>query len=65
MIKESVINQAILMNHFSGNATLLQKKLIEEWLAVPENVEYYYECLNEWENKNAQFVADDLLAFFV
>jgi len=63
MIKETVINEAILMNHFSGNATPLQKKLIEEWLAVPENVEYYYECLNTWENNNAQFVADDSFAF--
>ena len=63
MIKENVINKAILMNHFSGNATPLQKKLIEEWLAVPENVEYYYECLDEWENSNAQFIADDSSAF--
>ncbi len=62
MIKENVINKAILMNHFSGNATPLQKKLIEEWLTVPENVDYYYECLDEWENSNAQFIADDSIA---
>lgn len=63
MINENVINKAILMSHFSGGSTPLQKKLIEEWLVLPENVEYYYECLDEWENKNAQFVADDSLAF--
>ena len=62
MTNENVINKAILVNHFSGNATPLQRKLIEEWLAEPDNVEYYYECLNEWENNNAQFVANDTLA---
>ena len=62
MTNENVINKAILVNHFSGNATPLQRKLIEEWLAEPDNVEYYYECLNEWENNNAQFIANDTLA---
>ena len=62
MTNENVINKAILVNHFSGNATPLQRKLIEEWLADPDNVEYYYECLNEWENNNAQFIANDTLA---
>jgi len=63
MINENAINKKILMNHFSGNSTALQKKLIEEWLTEPENVEYYYECLNEWESSNAQFIANDSLAF--
>ena len=62
MIKENIINEAILMNYFSGNATPLQKKLIEDWLADPENVEFYYECLNEWENNNTQFIANEALA---
>jgi len=62
MINENVINKAILMSHFSGGSTPLQKKLIEEWLGLPENVEYYYECLDEWENTNAQFIANDSLA---
>lgn len=63
MINENAINKTTLMNHFSGNSTPLQKKLIEDWLAAPENVEYYYECLDEWESDNTQFIANDSLAF--
>ena len=61
MINENAINKAVLMNHFSGNSTPLQRKLIEDWLEASENVEYYYECLDEWECANAQFVADNKL----
>ncbi len=62
MLNGNTINKQFLLNHFAGNSTPLQKKLIEEWLALPENIELYYESLDEWENENAQFVTDDLKA---
>ena len=59
MLNGNIINKQLLLNHFAGNSTPLQKKLIEEWLTLPESIELYYECLDEWENENAQFIADD------
>jgi len=59
MLNDNIINKQLLFNHFAGNSTLLQKKLIEEWLILTENMELYYEWLDEWENENSQFVADD------
>jgi len=59
MLNGNIINKQLLLNHFAGNSTPLQKKLIEEWLALDENIELYYEWLDAWENENVQFVADD------
>jgi len=63
MSNDNIINKQLLLNHFAGNSTPLQKKLIEEWLTFKENMELYYEWLDEWENDNAQFVVDDKKAF--
>ena len=63
MLNGNIINKQLLLNHFAGNSTPLQKKLIEEWLILPESIELYYEWLDEWENENAQFIADDKKAF--
>ncbi|MEJ7829773.1 MAG: FecR family protein, partial [Segetibacter sp.] len=57
-----MVNKNILFENFAGRATPLQKKIIAEWLLEPEHMELYYEWLNEWENNNQQFDADDQAA---
>ena len=39
----------IIFLHFSGQTSPEEEKLIEEWLADPENRESYYEYLDLWE----------------
>ena len=55
------INKNILFQNFEGTTTPLQKKMIEEWLQQPENIELYYDWLNEWEGLKPQFNADGTL----
>ncbi|MCF0072961.1 FecR domain-containing protein [Dyadobacter sp. CY261] len=64
-MKESVI-RALLFDFFEGNTTSIQRKLIEEWLAEPQNEELYYRYLDEWESQHPQFTpdADRALAHF-
>ncbi len=52
------LTKNILFTYFMGNATSLQKKLIEEWLSDSENLELYYEWLEEWERTYPQFIPD-------
>jgi ferric-dicitrate binding protein FerR (iron transport regulator) len=56
-MKESVI-RALLFDFFEGTATSIQRKLIEEWLAEPQNEELYYRYLDEWEREHPQFAPD-------
>lgn len=48
--------------YFSGNATALQKQMIKDWLADIQNVEIYFEWLEEWERIQPQFQLDTLAA---
>lgn len=48
----------IVFIYFAGNATVLQKKLIEEWLEDPDNAETYFEWIQEWEMSRPQFLPD-------
>ncbi len=48
----------MLFSHFSGRATSLQKKLIEEWLGEAGSLELYYEWLEEWERSQPHFLPD-------
>jgi transmembrane sensor len=57
------IPKDIVFTFFAGNASVLQKKLIEEWLADPANVEIYFEWLQEWETNQPQFLPDSNQAF--
>jgi len=43
---------------FAGRATPLQKKSVEVWLRIPENLELYYQCLARYEADNSQYVPD-------
>ncbi|TKT92921.1 FecR family protein [Dyadobacter frigoris] len=60
---KSELPKDILFTYFAGNATALQKKLIEEWLSGPESLELYFEYLEEWEINRPQFLPDNEIAF--
>jgi transmembrane sensor len=45
----SLINKALIFEHFSGRTSPLQKKLIAEWLQTGLNQEQFYAWLTEWE----------------
>lgn len=57
------LSKEMLFTYFSGQATVLQKQLIEEWLGEPGNAERYFEWLQEWENSHPQFLPDVEEAF--
>lgn len=52
------LSKDMLFSYFSGHATSLQKKLIEEWLGEEASLELYYEWLEEWERSQPHFLPD-------
>lgn len=52
------LSKNIIFSFFSGDATPLQKKMIEQWLQEENNVELYYQWLEEWETEHPQFIPD-------
>ena len=58
-----IVNKHILLNHFAGNSEPLQKKVIEKWLETPANLDFYYECYNEWLKGNYLFIPNESEAF--
>ncbi|HEX9958026.1 MAG TPA: iron dicitrate transport regulator FecR, partial [Fibrella sp.] len=55
----TTVHKQLLFAHFSGQATPLQQRLIEEWLKERINQEQYYECLEEWDRLNLQYHPDE------
>ncbi len=53
---EYPVTKNILFDYFNGNASPLQEKLIKEWLEIPANGEWFYQCLAEWEAEKLQYV---------
>lgn len=62
-MQNRLVNKQMMFEHFAGRETPLQKVQIEEWLATADNRELYFEWLDEWENANRQFQADEKAAF--
>ncbi len=60
---KSEIPKEIVFAWFSGNATVLQKRIINEWIKDPNNVEIYFEWLQEWESANNHFATNSKKAF--
>ncbi|GEO03375.1 anti-sigma factor [Adhaeribacter aerolatus] len=56
-LKNSVTKE-LLFTYFEGKATSLQKQRIEDWMNEPENEEFFYECVHEWELGNLNYEAD-------
>ena len=53
-MKES-LSKDVLFDFFDGRTTSIQRKLVEDWLADPNNEELYYQYLDEWESRRPQF----------
>ncbi|SEI39057.1 FecR family protein [Dyadobacter koreensis] len=53
-MKES-LSKDVLFDFFDGRTTFIQRKLVEDWLADPQNEELYYHYLDEWETRHPQF----------
>lgn len=59
MAPQPLVTRELLFAYFAGQATALQKRMIEEWVEEqPENEEFFYACLHEWEMKHSQYRAD-------
>lgn len=56
-LKHSVTKE-LLFIYFEGKATPLQKQRIGDWMDEPENEEFFYECVHEWELANLKYEAD-------
>jgi ferric-dicitrate binding protein FerR (iron transport regulator) len=57
------IDKHILFAFLEGNATLMQRVRIEQWLEEKANQELYYQWIEEWENQNLQLVPDTEAAY--
>ncbi len=58
MPRKATITKELLYAFFEGRATTLQKQMVEQWLTKPENDEFFYDCLHEWETMHPQYQAD-------
>ncbi len=52
------ITKSLLLEHHAGRTTLLQVRLIEDWLKDPKNEAIYYQTLFEWESAHPQYIPD-------
>lgn len=52
------ITKTLLFDYFNGNASALQKQTIDEWAKQPENEEFFYKTLAEWELTHPQYMVD-------
>ncbi|MBB5286392.1 ferric-dicitrate binding protein FerR (iron transport regulator) [Rhabdobacter roseus] len=55
---EPSVTKHMLFNHFSGQSTPMQKRLIEEWLRNETNQEHFYQWLVEWEQQYPQYLPE-------
>lgn len=53
---ESEVNKELIFSHFARKISPLQRELITNWLREKPNEEKYYEWLEEWENRNPQYL---------
>ncbi|SOD98405.1 FecR family protein [Spirosoma fluviale] len=54
----NVVDKNLLFAYFANATTPLQKRLIEEWLQVPDNQEQFYAWLVEWEYRHPSYQPD-------
>ncbi|PWJ55939.1 ferric-dicitrate binding protein FerR (iron transport regulator) [Dyadobacter jejuensis] len=55
---DSAISKQLLFDHFAGQATAMQRRMIDEWATKPENEELFYKYLEEWEASRPQYLTD-------
>ncbi|MFY7890312.1 MAG: FecR family protein [Spirosomataceae bacterium] len=56
-MKQPPISRAVLINYLEGKASAFQKQAIDEWIKNPQNSDYFYQVLEEWELQNLRYVA--------
>lgn len=49
------ISKEMVHKYFSGQATPMQKRIIQSWIEDPQNEYQYFLWLDEWERNNVQF----------
>lgn len=52
------VTQEMLFTYFAGQASALQRQLIEAWMKEPANQEVFYAWLETWERQHPQYMAD-------
>lgn len=52
------ITRDLLFKYFANKVTAIQKRRIDEWAKSADNLEFFYECLSQWESENLQFASD-------
>lgn len=53
------VTKEMLIEHFAGRSTALQRTMIADWLKQPANQRQYIAWLDEWERHHLQYVAND------
>lgn len=54
----TTVGQELLFDYFAGRVTALQRETVAKWLRDPANEETFYCCLDEWERRKPQYIAD-------
>lgn len=54
----SPISKEFLFEYFRGKATSIQKQVINDWIKQPENEEFFFQCMEEWERLHPQYLVD-------
>lgn len=49
-----IVTKEILFEYFFGRVTTVQREIIEAWKRKPENEDFFFACLEEWENTYPQ-----------
>ena len=57
------VTKELLFLYFGGQATVLQKEMLKDWLSQPENQDFYFRCRMEWERTHPQYPVDTAAAF--
>ena len=60
---QSELSKALLFAYFEGTTTPIQTQRIQRWRQQPENREWFFACLEEWENQRLQYEAEPDAAF--
>lgn len=55
---KSTITKELIVDYFSGNASALQKQMIDEWVLAEENEELFYAWLEEYEVAHPEYRAN-------
>jgi ferric-dicitrate binding protein FerR (iron transport regulator) len=56
--RKNQVSKELLHNYFAGQATALQKEVIDEWVKNEDNKEVFFDYLAMWESTNPQFTVD-------